>query len=166
MLIVDDCLGHFSCGLAPAHARAYARTWSMKVERPRAARYHFIVAATVTDLESGQQTQGTTWDVSLFGCQVMPGDFTRVGARVRVKIIHGGESFEAQGRVTNLRPRMGAGIVFTKVEEHHHLILDKWLAELRDKNQKSNDASPATRTSGLHRNSPAKHVRRYQCKVK
>lgn len=138
----------------------------MKVERPRAARYHFIVAATATDLESGEQTQRTTWDVSLYGCQVMPGDLARVGARVRVKIIYGGEAFEAQGRVTNLRPRMGAGIVFTKVEEHYQLVLDKWLAELRDKNQKSNDASPATRSSGRQRNSPAKDVGRYQCKVK
>jgi len=105
----------------------------MKVERPRAARYHFIVAITLTDVESGQQTQGTTWDLSLFGCQVMPGDFTRVGARVRVQIIHSGEAFEAQGRVTNLRPLMGAGIVFTRIEEPHQLILDKWLGALRDK---------------------------------
>jgi len=105
----------------------------MKVERPRAARYHFIVAVTLTDLESGQQTQGTTWNLSLFGCQVMPGDFTRVGARVRIQIVHNGEAFEAQGRVTNLRPLMGAGIVFTKVEEPYQLILDKWLSALRDK---------------------------------
>jgi hypothetical protein len=27
---------------------------------------------------------------------------------------------------------MGAGIVFTRVEERYRLILDKWLAALRD----------------------------------
>jgi len=105
---------------------------AMRVERPRAARYHLTVAVTATDLESGQQTQETTWDLSLLGCQVMPGNFARVGARVRVQIIHSGETFEAQGRVANLRPLMGAEIVFTKVEGHYQLILDKWLAAVRE----------------------------------
>ena len=105
----------------------------MRVERPRAARYPFVASVKLTDLETGSQTQDTTWDLSVFGCQVMPGNSTRVGARVRVQIIYGGEAFEAQGRVTNLRSGMGAGIVFTKVEERYQLILDKWLAALREK---------------------------------
>lgn len=104
----------------------------MRVERPRAARYPFAVSVVVTDLESGQQTQETTRDLSVFGCRVMPGNTRQVGARVRVQIIHGGDAFEAQGRVTNLRPRLGAGIVFTRVEERYRLILDKWLAALRE----------------------------------
>lgn len=104
----------------------------MRVERPRAARYTFVASVILTDLELGHQTQGTTWNLSVYGCQVMPGNSTRIGARVRVRMIHCGETFEAQGRVTNLRPPMGAGIVFTKVEEHYQLVLDKWLAALRE----------------------------------
>jgi hypothetical protein len=104
----------------------------MRVERPRAARYRFTVSVILTDLESGQQTRGTTWDLSLLGCQVMTGNFARIGARIRVQIIHRGEAFEAQGRVMNFRPLMGVGIGFTSIEEHHHLILDKWLAALRE----------------------------------
>ena len=104
----------------------------MRATRPRAARYPFVGSVVLTDLESGQQTQETTWDLSVFGCRVMPGNITQVGARVRVQIIHGREAFEALGRVTNLRPRLGAGIAFTKVEERYQLILDKWLAALRD----------------------------------
>ena len=103
----------------------------MRVERAEEASYRFVVSAILTDLESGQQTQETTWDLSLLGCHVMPGNFTRIGALVRVQITHNGEAFEARGRVLNLRPLMGAGIGFTNVEEHHQTILYKWLAPLR-----------------------------------
>jgi hypothetical protein len=106
----------------------------MRVERPRAVRYHFVVPAFLTDLESGQQTQGTTWDLSLFGCQIMPGSITRPGARVRVQIVHNGQAFEAHGRVVNLRPYMGAGITFTSIDERNQPILDEWLAALRNGN--------------------------------
>src|SRR5262249_15904107 len=90
---------------------------AMRVERPRAARYRFNVSALLTDLDSGQQTNGTTWDLSLLGCQVMVANFARVGARVRVQINYNGDSFEALGRVANLRPLMGVGIGFTIVED-------------------------------------------------
>jgi len=105
----------------------------MRVERARAARYRFNVSATLTDLDSGQQMNGTTWDLSPLGCQVMVGNFARVGARVRIEITHNGDSFEALGRVANLRPLMGVGIGFTIVEDRSHLVLDKWLEDLREK---------------------------------
>jgi hypothetical protein len=108
----------------------------MRVERPRAARYVFVAPATLTDLESSQQSQESTWDLSLFGCQVMPGSSSRIGARVRVQIFHNGTSFEALGRVTNVRPLMGAGIVFTKIEEKHQAVLDQWLAAARNNHHK------------------------------
>jgi len=107
----------------------------MRVGRPLAARYSFVASATLTDLESGHQTQETTWDLSLLGCHVVPGDSVPVGARIRVQIIHDGEVFEAQGRVVNARPISGVGIAFIGVEEHCQLILDKWLAVLRNKSQ-------------------------------
>src|SRR5215470_15243528 len=103
----------------------------MRAERPRAARYRFNVSAIVTDLDSGQQIKGTTWDLSLLGCQVMVTNFSRVGARVRVQIIHSGDAFEALGRVANLRPLMGVGIAFTIVEDRYNEVLDRWLESLR-----------------------------------
>ena len=113
----------------------------MKVQRPRATRYVFVAAAVLTDLESGEQSQGSTWDLSLFGCQVMPGTSARIGAKVRVQIVHGGATFEALGRVTNVRPLMGAGVAFTKIEEKHQLVLDQWLAAARN-NGHNGDKSP------------------------
>lgn len=105
----------------------------MKVKRPRAPRYPFVALATVTDLESGQQTQENTCDLSLFGCQVVPGNSTLAGTRVRIHIVHNGESFEALGRVVHVRSITGVGIVFTRVEDRCQFILDKWIAVLRDK---------------------------------
>lgn len=105
----------------------------MKSKRPRAARYSFLASATLTDLESGLQTQENTRDLSLFGCQLVPGNSAPPGTRVRVQIIHNGESFEAWGRVVHVRSVQGAGILFTSVEDHCQLVLDKWIAVLRDK---------------------------------
>lgn len=105
----------------------------MRSKRPRAARYPFVAAATLTDIESGRQTQESICDLSLFGCQVFPGNSTPAGTRVRIQIIHNGEAFEAWGRVTHVRSVAGVGIVFTKVEDRCQLVLDKWVAVLRDK---------------------------------
>ena len=114
----------------------------MKLQRPRATRYRFNVSAILTDLDSGQQSNGTTWDLSLLGCQVMVANFARVGARVRIQIIHNGDSFEAMGRVANLRPLMGVGIGFTIVEDRSHFVLDKWLEELREKKFSHGESTP------------------------
>ena len=58
---------------------------------------------------------------------------TSVETRVRVQIVHNGESFEARGRVVHILEVDGDGIVFTKVEEQSQRILDNWIAVLRDK---------------------------------
>ena len=105
----------------------------MRSKRPRAARYPFVASATLTDLASGLQTQENTRDLSLFGCQLVPGSSTASGTRVRVHIIHSGESYEALGRVVHVRSVEGVGIVFTKVEERCQFVLDKWIALLRNK---------------------------------
>ena len=113
----------------------------MRAERPRAARYRFNVSAILTDLDSGLQASGTTWDLSPLGCQVMVANFSRVGARVKVQIIHNGDAFEAQGRIANLRPLMGVGIGFTIVEDRYNLVLDKWLETLRNNKSENRTAS-------------------------
>ena len=84
----------------------------MRAERPRAARYPFVANLTLTDLESGYKTTEKTWDLSLFGCHVVPGGVSPKGTRVRLQITHNGEVF---------------------VEDHYQLVLEKWLTELRTK---------------------------------
>jgi hypothetical protein len=105
----------------------------VQVERPRARRYPFIASIELTDLQSETSTQGQTSDLSLFGCHVERAKPLPSGARVRVRIAHKGEIFEAVGRVTNNQSKSGIGIVFTKIEENHQAVLEKWLAEVRDR---------------------------------
>lgn len=103
----------------------------MRAERPRAARYPFVTDVTLTDLESSEKTIQKTRDLSLFGCRLVPGNSLSTGVRVRLQITHNGEVFEAFGRVVNTQANSGLGVFFTKVEERHQLILEKWIAELR-----------------------------------
>jgi hypothetical protein len=53
--------------------------------------------------------------------------------KVRIKIFHRGGHFGALGKVANAQPNAGIGIVFTRIELNNQLVLDKWIAETRDK---------------------------------
>ena len=104
----------------------------MQLERHRARRYSFHASIELTDLASETQTKAQTSDLSLFGCH---GDTLKplpAGTKVRVKISHRSENFEALGRVAFVRPNAGMGIFFTRIEPHDQSVLDKWIAELRD----------------------------------
>jgi hypothetical protein len=100
--------------------------------RPRARRFPFVTSVEVTDLQSEAQTINQISDLSLFGCQVEAAKPLPVGTRVRIRIVHKGETFAALGRVANVRPNAGMGIVFTGIEEDVQIILEKWVAELRE----------------------------------
>ena len=104
----------------------------MRVERPRAARYAFTAPIVVTNLDTNHSTPKRTWDLSTFGCGVVPGFSAPNGTRVRVQIIHKGEIFEAFGHVANCRQDGSTGIAFTKVEPRHQSVLDGWIAQLRN----------------------------------
>ena len=103
----------------------------MQPERPRARRYPFVASIELTELQSETQTKEQTSDLSLFGCQVNTCKSLPVGTTVWLRIAHQDASFKALGRVANVRPKMGIGIVFTKVEEKDQFILEKWIAEIR-----------------------------------
>lgn len=107
---------------APREARA---------GRPRARRYPFIASIELTDLESETQIRLHTSDLSLFGCRVAAGVDVPLGAKIRIRIIHGGTSFQALGKVVYTGTKVGMGIVFTTIESNDQPILEKWIGELR-----------------------------------
>jgi hypothetical protein len=86
----------------------------------------------VTDLQSEIQTIDQISDLSLFGCQVEAAKPLPAGTKVRIRIVHKGETFAALGKVANVRSNAGMGIVFTTIEEDAQIILEKWVAELRE----------------------------------
>ena len=109
----------------------------MKPERPRARRYPLVAKIELTELQSETQSWEQTSELSLFGCHVNTEKPLPTGAVVRLKIVHQGASFEALGRVASVQPNTGIGIVFTKIEEREQLVLEEWIAELRDNQEQS-----------------------------
>jgi hypothetical protein len=104
----------------------------MQLNRPRARRFPFVTNVEVTDLQSETQAIEQIGDLSLFGCQVETAKPLAVGTKVRIRIVHKGETFAAVGKVANVRPNAGMGIVFTGIEGDAQNVLEKWVAELRE----------------------------------
>jgi hypothetical protein len=101
-------------------------------ERPRARRYPFAASIELIDLESEAAVREQTTDLSLFGCHVSTVRPWTSGTRVRIRIAYRRGAFTALARVANVRTNSGMGIVFTQIEHRDQLVLEKWLAEVRD----------------------------------
>lgn len=101
------------------------------IERPRARRYPFAASIDLVDMESETKTREQITDLSVFGCQVNAQKPWAAGTRVRLRIIHRGAIFTAQGQVANVR-RHSMGVVFSKMEQKDQAVLERWLAEARD----------------------------------
>ncbi len=72
-----------------------------------------------------------TEDLSMFGCFVETTTPFPTGAKVRLRILHGGTNFTGQGTVIYSRPNGGMGIAFTSIEPSSLPVLDLWLTNLR-----------------------------------
>ena|ERR1700674_1535701 len=105
--------------------------FQMPLERHRARRYSFHASIELTDLQSENQTKEQTGDLSLFGCHVDTGKPLPPETKLRIKISHRSETFEALGKVAYAQQNAGMGILFTRIEPNDQLVLDKWIAELR-----------------------------------
>jgi hypothetical protein len=113
-----------------------ARTFQVHTERPRAPRYPFIAGIELTDVRSEAQIRERTSDLSLFGCHVDTLKLFPTGTRVRMRIAHRGANFAALGTVVHARPNDGMEVAFTKIEQKDQLVLEKWIDELRDEEER------------------------------
>ena len=104
----------------------------LQPKRPRAPRYSLVAHVRLTRLESETETNGQILDLNLFGCRVNISDPLSAGSKLRIRISRGGVSVAAVGHVAYAR-KEEMGIVFAKIEENDLLVLDSWIAELRDK---------------------------------
>ena len=102
------------------------------IERRQMTRYDFGAIAEVVDLDSRDAMIVVTRDLSLSGCFVETTTPLPKGTRVRVRITHSGEDFNALGNVTDNVTATGMGIVFTIVEPDYQWVLDRWIADLRE----------------------------------
>lgn len=104
----------------------------MQSERPRARRYPFAASIEMTDVESETQVVEQTCDLSLFGCGVSTQKPLPAGVRILIRIQHAGAHFAALGKVAHSGHSTRMGVVFTKIEPNQQLVLEKWVAELRE----------------------------------
>jgi hypothetical protein len=97
----------------------------------RASRYPFAASIELTDVRSESLLSARTTNLSLFGCYVYTSGAFAEGTKVSLRILHGGASFAAFGKVVYSKPNSGMGIAFTEIEPPSQAILEKWLASLR-----------------------------------
>lgn len=109
------------------------------IQRPRARRYPFAASVDLVDVASETEVREQTTDLSVFGCQVTAQKPWAAGTKIRLRIIHRGAIFAAQGQIMNVR-RNGMGVVFTRMEQKDQLVLEKWLAEARDIHERTSRA--------------------------
>ena len=99
----------------------------------RASRYPFATSVELTDVHSERLVTAFTSNLSLFGCYVIMGSPFTEGTKVSLRIIRGGTTFAAYGKVVYSKPKYGMGIAFTEMEPSGQAILEKWIASLRTK---------------------------------
>jgi hypothetical protein len=109
------------------------------IERPRARRYPFAASIDLVDMESESETHEQTKNLSVFGCQVTAQKPWAANTKIRLRIVHRGAIFVALGQVVNVR-RNSMGVVFTKIEQKDHAVLEKWLAQARDSHERTASA--------------------------
>jgi hypothetical protein len=105
-------------------------------ERPRARRYPFVAGIELTDVRSESHIRERTSDLSVFGCRVDASRPFPTGTNVRIRISHRGANFAALGTVVYAGPNAGMGIAFTKIEQRDQLVLERWIDELREEEER------------------------------
>lgn len=103
----------------------------MGEERRSAPRYRFIADVEITEILTDTRLRARTSDLSIGGCFLDMLNPCPKGTEIRVKILHGGTSFTALGRVAFLVPNIGMGIAFTNIDGNQFPVLREWLLDER-----------------------------------
>ena len=98
------------------------------VERRSAVRHPLVLSAEVVELPRGAKLQARTSDISVTGCYIDTLNPIPEGSRVRLRIIHHDETFEAIGKVVYVSYGLGMGVAFTEVSNEELARLDHWFA--------------------------------------
>jgi PilZ domain len=97
--------------------------------RHRVQRFPFVAGVQLTALDTGTQIAAHIEDLSLFGCFVETTKPFAGGSNVRLRILHNGMIFAAEGKVAHSHPGTGMGIAFASIEPGSISVLDSWLTD-------------------------------------
>jgi PilZ domain len=95
----------------------------------RATRYYFGGVVELTEVESGRMIVALVRSLSLCGCFVKTDQSPSLGAKLLLKMTHGGSHFSANGRVVH-QTEIGIGVEFTDIDAVDRSRLEECLAEL------------------------------------
>ena len=95
----------------------------------RATRYYFGGVVELTEVESGRMIVALVRSLSLCGCFVKTDQSVSLGAKLLLKMTHGGSHFSANGRVVH-QTEIGVGVEFTEIDAMDRSRLEDCLAEL------------------------------------
>jgi len=102
------------------------------VERRNSPRYPMLLAAQVLELPRGAKLTAHTSDISRTSCYLDTLNPSPVGTKLRIRLTHHEELFEAVGTVVYTSASLGMGVAFTEITPEEMLKLERWLANSED----------------------------------
>jgi len=99
-------------------------------ERRRTVRYVLVANAEAEDVANGLCLAARTSDISVHGCYLDTMNPFPHGARIRIHITKGHETFHSLGVVMYAHAGMGMGVAFTELDSAARQVLQDWIAEL------------------------------------
>jgi hypothetical protein len=108
-------------------------------EDRRGLRFPFNANAEILPETSGTPIPARVTELSFRGCFLELSAALKQQQRVRVKIFHANEHFEALADVLYVRPG-GAGILFGEIQPHFRNVLQTWILTGLDRQAESSHA--------------------------
>lgn len=98
-------------------------------DRRSVRRLPFVALAELTGVGSNQRVSAQTTQLSSTGCYLGAANPFPEGARIRIRLVHGGETFQSAARVLHVHAEFGMGVIFEDVQAEQQRVLDSWLAD-------------------------------------
>jgi hypothetical protein len=105
----------------------------MEQPQRRTPRFPFSASAEVARMDTRATEMTRVNELSLYGCYLDTITPLPRGAKVIVKIISGGQFFEAGATVIYSQPSLGMGVAFREVKPVFLAVLQNWLRQALDK---------------------------------
>ena len=99
-------------------------------ERRRNLRFPISATLEAVETRSGTKLTGRTSDLGLGGCYVDTLSPFPIGAELKIRIVRGSETFEAQAKVVYSVNGLGMGLAFVSAQPKHLQLFQKWLLEI------------------------------------
>lgn len=98
-------------------------------ERRAMRRHPFVALAELIGVGNNQRVSAQTTQLSTTGCYLGAANPFPEGARIQIRLVKDGATFESEGRVLHVHAEFGMGVIFENVPPEQQNQLDSWLSE-------------------------------------